>query len=163
VTALVEAGCDTAATDRSNMTGLMLAAGSGSAATLRAVLDAGGSELEAKDEDGATAFLYACLKGDPESLAVLVEAGCVTSVKNIDGQTGMMIATRSGSEATVRFLKSVEAKRLMHEAEDLLPAKGFKTAMSKLEQALAVVSSRLSGSLSLSLKASRRGRHQTRS
>ena len=90
-------------------------------------------------------------------------AGCDTTVKGSDGQTGLMLAAGSGDAATVRFLQLIDPKRLMQEAEELLAANSFKAAMSKLSEALAVVSSRLSGSLSLSLKASRRGRHQTRS
>ena len=42
----------------------MQAALLGSAAAVRAVVELGGAELEAKEEDGFTAFLCACSKGD---------------------------------------------------------------------------------------------------
>ena len=76
---LAEAGCDMAAKGNTGRTGLILAAGSGSAATVRAVLEVGGSELEAKErENGATAFLVACSEGNAEVLSMLAEAGCDT-------------------------------------------------------------------------------------
>ena len=72
VVALAKGGCDTAAKTNVGQTGLLLAAGSGSAATLRAVLEVGGSELEAKQQDsGATAFLWSCFKGNAESVTML--------------------------------------------------------------------------------------------
>ena len=60
----------------------MLAAASGSAATLQAVMDAGGADLEAKDVNGYTAFLWACDRGHTEVVAVLTDAGCDTAVKS---------------------------------------------------------------------------------
>eukprot|EP01049_Picozoa_sp_SAG25_P016967 SAG25_NODE_4148_length_879_cov_2.155128_1_plen_82_part_01 len=59
ITALAEAGCDTTASDDEGATGLMNATSSGSAAAVKTVLALGGSELEATNKDGATAFLWA--------------------------------------------------------------------------------------------------------
>eukprot|EP01046_Picozoa_sp_COSAG06_P058105 COSAG06_NODE_11559_length_1491_cov_4.337644_2_plen_98_part_01 len=88
VSMLAEAGCDTAAKDNAGQTGLIRAVDSGSAATVKAVLEAGGSELEAKDlESGATAFLLACLEGNAESVSMLAEAGCDTAAKDNAGLT----------------------------------------------------------------------------
>eukprot|EP01046_Picozoa_sp_COSAG06_P058104 COSAG06_NODE_11559_length_1491_cov_4.337644_1_plen_104_part_10 len=88
VVALAEAGCDTAAKDNAGLTGLIRAAGSGSAATVKAVLEVGGSELEAKyPVRGVTAFLLACLEGNAESVSMLAEAGCDTAAKDNAGLT----------------------------------------------------------------------------
>ena len=51
------------------------------------------AELEAIDDThGATAFLNACLGGNTECIAILVEAGCDTTAKNYHGQTALMLA-----------------------------------------------------------------------
>ena len=62
----------------------------------------GGAELEARDEDGRTAFFYACDKGDAECIALLVRAGCDTAAKNDHGYTGLMNAVRSKNAAAVQ-------------------------------------------------------------
>ena len=43
------------------------------------MVELGGAELEAKEEDGFTAFLCACSKGDVGCIKALVEAGCDTA------------------------------------------------------------------------------------
>ena len=53
IAALARAGCDKAAKDNDGDTALMLAACSGSAAAVQAVLDLGGAELEARNKHGA--------------------------------------------------------------------------------------------------------------
>ena len=61
--------------------GLTMAAWKGSATAVQAVLNAGGSDLEAKEEEtGCTAFVLACENGDAESVRILAEAGCDTIV-----------------------------------------------------------------------------------
>ena len=64
-------------------------------------MDAGGADLEAKDEDGLTAFLLACGDRNPEIVAALVEAGCDTAAKTSAGLTGLMLAAFSCCAATV--------------------------------------------------------------
>jgi hypothetical protein len=81
IVTLAEAGCDTAARNRTGRTGLMLAAGWGSAAAIQALLELDSTELEAKDEQGCTAFLCACTKGNVDCIGALAEAGCDTFVK----------------------------------------------------------------------------------
>eukprot|EP01043_Picozoa_sp_COSAG02_P075789 COSAG02_NODE_15790_length_1141_cov_0.851248_1_plen_227_part_01 len=96
---LAKAGCDTTVRSADGQTGLTLAAvhDKGGATTVQAVLDVGGSDLEAKDEEtGCTAFLYACLYGDAESVRLLAEAGCDTTVRTADGQTGLTLAAVHG-------------------------------------------------------------------
>jgi ankyrin repeat protein len=102
VYALAEAGCDTSAKCHKGQTGLMVAARSGSVEATRAVLELGGSELETQDSDGATAFLSACLKGHAECVYALAEAGCDTSAKGPEGQTGLILAARAGSVGAVQ-------------------------------------------------------------
>lgn len=99
----------------------MLAAHSDSVATVRAVLDAGGADLEARDEGGYTAFLLACWKGDADSVAALAAAGCNTHVINSNGQTGVMLGAACSSEATVWAVMSIQAKQLKQEALCMQP------------------------------------------
>ena len=102
--ALIEAGCDTAATISAGQTGLIAAAAalSGSVATVQAVLDAGGADRESKEaREGCTAFLFACVKGTPEIVTSLIEAGCDTAVTGSNGATGLMLAAACGSVTTV--------------------------------------------------------------
>eukprot|EP01047_Picozoa_sp_COSAG01_P073781 COSAG01_NODE_12128_length_1797_cov_1.280919_2_plen_135_part_00 len=99
-----EAGCDTVARNRRGMTGLMLAAGWGSTAAAQAVLDLDGTELEAKDEVGYTAFLWACVNGNIDCIRALAEAGCDTFVKVIladrpTGAHGVVLALYIGRHA----------------------------------------------------------------
>ena len=89
----------------------MLLASFGSAAALQAVLDAGEAELEARNEDGYTAFLWACCKGHAECIALLAQAGCNTRAKNEKGSTGLILAAASGSATAVQaVLDACEAE-----------------------------------------------------
>ena len=60
------------------------------------------SELEARDEDGRTAFLRACREGDVEDIAALARAGCDKAAKDDGGATALMHAAHSGGVAAVR-------------------------------------------------------------
>eukprot|EP01047_Picozoa_sp_COSAG01_P085540 COSAG01_NODE_18842_length_1049_cov_1.884211_2_plen_130_part_00 len=79
--------------------GLMLAASSGSAAAVKTVLALGGVELEATDNDGVTAFLWACDQGKVQCITALAEVGCDTAARTSDGSTRLMLAASSGSVA----------------------------------------------------------------
>ena len=99
---LAEAGCDrTAATDE-GVTALMSAVLSREVAAVRAVLCVGVKDKEARDEDGTTAFLYACGKGSVECIAVLTEAGCDKTAVTDAGVTALMHAAVSEEAAVVR-------------------------------------------------------------
>ena len=58
---LAEAWCDKDAVANTQDTALMYAAASGDAAAVRAVLDLGVADKEARDEDGYTAFMIATI------------------------------------------------------------------------------------------------------
>ena len=102
---LVEGGCNTAAKNNAglnNTNALMLAACSGVAAAVRAALVTGWCELEARSDDGSTAFLWACYKGNVECMQVLADAGCDTAVISHNGVNALMGAAQSGVAAAVR-------------------------------------------------------------
>ena len=80
---LLDAGCDAAAVSETGGTGLVLAAGCGHAALLRAqVLAGGGGPLEACSEHGATAAALPCpARGGGHAacvVRVLLGTGCNT-------------------------------------------------------------------------------------
>ena len=68
---------------------------------MRAALAAGWCELEARSDNGSTAFLWACDKGCVECMQMLVEAGCDTAVKDNYGENALMSAVQSGVVAAV--------------------------------------------------------------
>ena len=107
---LAEAGCDTAVTNSKGHTALMLAAFTGSVAAVRAVLGLGGARaaLEARDNHGYTAFLWACFEGNVEFIAVLAEAGCDTAATDNAGRTALMLAAEDGSAAAHTVVGRVE-------------------------------------------------------
>ena len=76
---LAEAGYNKDVVEDNGGTALMLAAHSGEAAAVRAVLDLGVADREVRDQAGATAFLVACQKRSAECISVLAEAGCDTA------------------------------------------------------------------------------------
>ena len=65
---------------------------------------AAGAELEARNEDRATAFLVACNNGQLECAAALVEAGCDATATVARGQTGLMVAVHIGHTAMIPWL-----------------------------------------------------------
>ena len=66
IAALIKAGCDTTTKVNNGQAGLMHAVASGTAAAVQAVLALVTVQLEARDEDGETAFVAACGTGGPE-------------------------------------------------------------------------------------------------
>jgi ankyrin repeat protein len=116
ITALAAAGCDTAAVTCYGQTGLMAAAASGSAAAVEAVLALDGTELDARDNYGGTAFLAACHDGSAECIAPLVMAGCDTAATTNYGKTGLIYAAASGSAAAVEAVLALDGTEL--EAQD---------------------------------------------
>eukprot|EP01047_Picozoa_sp_COSAG01_P033731 COSAG01_NODE_2496_length_7573_cov_15.650120_1_plen_1328_part_00 len=129
IAALAKVGCDTAARNSNGYTGLMNAAYSGSEVAVEAVLALGGVELEARDEDGDTAFLWACNKGSAECIAALAEVGCNTAARSSDGSTGLIHAAGSGSAAAVEAVLAVGGVEL--EATDQDGYTAFLLACSK--------------------------------
>ena len=105
VEALVEAGCDTTATNDEGCTGLMYAAGNGHAPLVERLLALGLADLETRDStNGATAFLVACRNGSVACVEALVEAGCDTAATNDTGFTGLMNAVNHSHAAVLERL-----------------------------------------------------------
>ena len=105
---LGEAGADPTKVTVKGRTALMRAASSGSAGATRAVLERGGVDLEAAGEDGGTAFLWACDQGHGACIIVLVEAGCITTVRDATGRTGLMLAIMAKSVLAVRAVLAID-------------------------------------------------------
>ena len=53
---------------------------------LRMLIEAG-ADLNAKDDSGETALMYAAYYDDPEAVEVLLKAGAETDIKDEDGKT----------------------------------------------------------------------------
>lgn len=114
--ALIAYKCDVAATSATGTTALMLAAGAGHKHTVEVVLNAGSVHLEARDQLGFTAFLWACsgsnvacaLPGARAACIVaLVAAGCDMGATILDdgcdtGETGLMVMLRRRSHGGYR-------------------------------------------------------------
>ena len=137
---LAHVGCGTAATNNKGQTALMITAQSAVPAALQLATEKGWSELEARSGDGSTAFLHACVKGSVECMEILVDAGCDTAAKNVNGDSGMAIARRKGHDAVVTRLQELldehEAASLKHEARELTGDERFAEAMDALKKAL---------------------------
>jgi ankyrin repeat protein len=108
---LVEAGCNTKATDKDGTTGLMhalkcfadrwdhicfsradiVACVDVHVEILERLIEHAGAEMETTDNAGATAFLYACCTA-ADAVQVLLDAGCDPTVTKTDGTTGLMTA-----------------------------------------------------------------------
>eukprot|EP01043_Picozoa_sp_COSAG02_P036717 COSAG02_NODE_2708_length_8189_cov_3.908282_6_plen_753_part_00 len=102
-------GCNTAATNNYHRNALMLAAysgvpaasQSGVPAAVSTALAAGWGELEARDENGYTTFLYTCIKGCTACMQLLADAGCNTAATNNYGSNALLLASQSGVPAAV--------------------------------------------------------------
>ena len=63
-----------------------------------------GADVNATDEDGETALIYAALKGNSDIVTFLVGAGANVNQRTKDGYTVLMAAAMSGNIDMVRFL-----------------------------------------------------------
>jgi ankyrin repeat protein len=142
IAALAEAGCDKAARNGKDQTGLMLAAASlsGSAAAVQTVLALGAVGLEDKDDEGCTAFMCACGSGNIECIMALAHAGCDTFVRsrhlsvNAEG-----FARRGGHEDVLPSIDSAHRVQRAREAGELAAdatLAGYTRAIAHLEQAV---------------------------
>ena len=101
--ALIKAGYDTTTKVNNGQAGFMHAAASGNAAAVQAVLALVNLQLEARDEDGDTAFVAACGTGNPECVAELIKAGGDATAKDNKGRTEAQIwCVRASVRACVR-------------------------------------------------------------
>ena len=67
-----------------------------------------GIELNARNNDGATAFMDACMEGHKDVVQLLLEhpEGIELNAKNDDGETALMIAYQSGHQDIVQLIQS---------------------------------------------------------
>lgn len=70
----------------------------------------GKKELEARDEQGMTSLMRACLRGDLDEARSLIERGVKINARNKKAQTALMMAckeeTRKWSDFSSRLIKS---------------------------------------------------------
>ena len=76
---------------------------------VRALLDAPGINIHAKDQDGFTALHWAAWSGMPHSVALLVKAGLDINEKEANGYTPLMLAAMRGDETVVKVLLQLGA------------------------------------------------------
>ena len=93
---LVEQGASVNVVDKSGMTPLIWAAGIGQPESV-ALLVKNGADLDAVEIHAKeTALMRAARIGNPASVRILLDADADTEIKNMLGQTAVMIAVRSG-------------------------------------------------------------------
>jgi ankyrin repeat protein len=124
--ALAAAGCDVAAAGSKSNTALMLAAGEGHAVVVAWLLGEGGAAgtLEARNEEGDTAFIFACNNGQLACAQALAAAGCDVHVACNLGNTALICAAGYGNVAVVAWLLREDGAVETLEARD----KGGDTA-----------------------------------
>ena len=74
---------------------------------VQAILDAGGSDLEARRDDGYTAFLVACCHGHVDCVEALSQAGCEKEARANNGRTRLIAAATNGHLAVVQAVLDV--------------------------------------------------------
>ncbi|PRW59812.1 mitochondrial arginine transporter BAC2-like [Chlorella sorokiniana] len=102
---------------RCGRTPCMLAATSGDAVAVRALLQAGAC-ANAKDSHGATAMHCAAFNGHAAVVQVLIEHGVALDVQDADGWTPVVLAAGRGHAAVVRQLASAGANLDLKHSED---------------------------------------------
>ena len=99
---LAEAGYDKDAATDDGYTALMEVAFSGEVDAVRVVLGLGVADRDMRDNQGRTAFLFACGKGSAQCIGLLAEKGCDKDAVEDDGCTALIQAAYSGKAAAVR-------------------------------------------------------------
>lgn len=88
---------------RCGRTPLMLAAASGDAAAVRALLEAGACAND-RDDHGAAALHSAAFNGHAAAVQALIEHGAAVDVQDADGWTPCLLAAGRGHARVVRLL-----------------------------------------------------------
>ena len=74
-----------------------------------ALLEAG-AEVDAKDNDGATALMEAARRGHAAAIAALLAAGAEVEAKYNEGATALMLAAQGGHAAAIAALVAAGAE-----------------------------------------------------
>lgn len=108
VESLLKAGVEINAPTKNGLTALMRFAWMGQAEAVKLLLDAG-ADTKIKDENGWTAFYFACSHGNDEKIVkYLLDAGANPNEKDVKGQTPLMWL--GWGERTENFKALVAAK-----------------------------------------------------
>jgi ankyrin repeat protein len=133
---LLARGADPSLAASVGTTPLMSAAVNGHAAVVW-VLAACGAALDAANpETGCTAFHHACFYNQPECAAALIELGCDTASKDLDGRTGMQWAEGKGHAVVLERLQEAMAGAQREEVGRLIARQAFGTAAPLLARML---------------------------
>jgi len=90
------------------VTPIMLAAGNADAAVLKAVLDRGTANINARNTSGSTALHYAVSAGRLDNVILLLARGSDPAIANKDGDTPLRQAQAQRFEEIVMLLQSVK-------------------------------------------------------
>jgi hypothetical protein len=82
------------------------------------VLIDNGADVNAKDNDGWTALMYAAFSGYTETAEVLIDNGADVNAKDNDGLTALMIAEGNDQTEIVNLLREVEEGAVEESIED---------------------------------------------
>jgi len=96
VPTLIQGGAVVDARDRVGQTALMIAAGRGDLASVRALLDAGG-DPNTRANDGSTALMRACERQAADVVTVLLASGADRTIRDAGGRTAREFATRASA------------------------------------------------------------------
>ena len=103
---LTKSGADLkAATREETLTPLLIASGTGNAALIKLLLDAGADASEA-NSIGTTALMEAASAGDRDAVRTLLDGGADPNAKAIRDQTALMFAASRNREEVIRLLAS---------------------------------------------------------
>ncbi|MGH9429838.1 MAG: ankyrin repeat domain-containing protein, partial [Terriglobia bacterium] len=110
VSALLAAGANPNAADKSNgVTVLMVAATYGHTDIVRVLLEKG-AKVDAQNREGATALMLASMQGHVETVRALLAKDANVNIKSNDGRTALSAATSGQHEEVVELLKQAETK-----------------------------------------------------
>jgi ankyrin repeat protein len=79
-----------------------------------------GAEVDARDEEGWTALMFAALRGDEAMVETLLAAGAEPNLRDANGETALLLGTRQGVEI-VRALLAAGANPNLADSEGQTP------------------------------------------
>lgn len=107
--ALIKAGANTNAKDKSERTPMIVAASRGYNEVVDLLIE-GGASVDAIDANGWTALAWASFKGHESTASALVRAGASLEAAKINGKTPLMVASNQGHGNIVSILVNAGAK-----------------------------------------------------